>query len=131
MQVILDALSRQWPERLRIADLEHAIAELMGQALPPNFRGEIAMALRLCVGSNLVEVHTRPMAARKAPGEMPVACPVVRQAASAGELRVPSDVHRAVPVHDLDRRIPPLLNGQASLEDVIKRSPNTATKPSA
>jgi len=120
MQVILDALSRKWPERLSIVELETEIGELMGQALPPNFRGEIAMALRLCTGSNLVEVHTRPMPPRKAPSERPVACPVVRQAASSREARVPSDVHRAVPVHELDHVVLARLDGTVSIEAITQ-----------
>ena len=118
LQLILDALSRRWPERLTLEELMGGIGDLMGQSLAPEYRTEIAMALRLCVGSNLVEVHTRPMAPRREGSAHPVACPVVRQAARVGEARVPNDVHRAVPAHALDHRVLPQLDGTTSVDEI-------------
>ena len=116
LQLILDALSRRWPERLSLTELCDDIAVLTGQPLPKDYVVEIAMALRLCVGSNMVEPQTRTLSPREAPGASPRACPAVQAVAACGEERVPNDHHRSVPIHTIDQAVLPQLDGSFDVE---------------
>lgn len=116
LQLILDALSRRWPERLSLEELCEDIGVLTGNPVPDDYVPEVAMALRLCVGSNMVEPQTRPLPPRGEPGPSPTACPVVRATASLGETRVPNDHHRAVPLHPIDQQVLPMLDGTLSID---------------
>ncbi|MFT4627758.1 MAG: hypothetical protein ACI8PZ_006445 [Myxococcota bacterium] len=122
VQCTLDALSRRWPELLCFDEVVHDVGELIGRPLPEPMHEELAMLLRVCAGSNLVELGVRPMQPRRLPGDRPEACPVARVLAAEGSTRVANDVHRAVPLEEADHTLLPLLDGtrdRAALAEAV------------
>jgi SAM-dependent methyltransferase len=113
VQCTLDALARRWPEKLSFDEVVSAVGELVGRTLDAPLQEELAMLLRVCAGSNLIELGLRPLEARRLPGEHPEACPVARVHAAEGLARVANDAHRAVPLEEVDHVILPLLDGSS------------------
>ncbi len=111
VQCTLDALARRWPEKLTFDEVVDAVGELVGRELDEALQEELAMLLRVCAGSNLIDLGLRPLAARRLPGDRPEACPVARVHAAEGVSRVANDAHRAVPLEDADHVVLPLLDG--------------------
>ncbi|NCG21469.1 MAG: methyltransferase domain-containing protein [Rhodobacterales bacterium] len=122
LQVLLHAISEQYPARLGLIEVVEGVAELMGS--PPNqaMLQQLTMALRMCLGSDLVQAHTRNLPTRPSPSHSPTACPVVRLLASSDALRVPTDTHRALPIDDVDRAVLPLLDGARSIADLVDQT---------
>ncbi len=126
LQMLLHALSERHPQRLTLSEIVHDIGLLLGRALPDEMVPQLAMALRMCVGSDLVQVHTRDLPTRPEQSDQPKICPVTRVLAASNAIRVPTDTHRAFPITDLDRALLPLLDGTqtaASLAEQLDQEP--------